>query len=85
MFQINDSNVFLPLPVEFLLVNLAESKNIILSTLDLIQSSFNNNTQRDASKLFEVIDSCGMLSANKGGKLMIFHASHSVRENVRKL
>jgi len=83
MFQVNDSAIFLPLPMKYLLVNLVESKDIILSTLDMIQSGFNSNTQRDASKLLEALDSTGMIVHGIGGKVMIFHASHSIREHPR--
>lgn len=85
LFQIDDSSVFLPLPLKYLLVNLKESKEIILSTLDMIQTSFNNNTQRDAPKFIEVLDSCAMITQRIGGKIMMFHASHSIREHVSEI
>lgn len=68
--------------MKYLLVNLVESKEIILGTLDMIQTTFNNNTQREANKLLEVLDATSMITHGNGGKIMICHASHSVREHV---
>lgn len=82
MHQVNDSSIFLPIPLKFLLVNLKDSKDIILSTLDMIQTGFNSNTQREASKLIEVLDASAMIVNGIGGKIVVFHASHSIRENV---
>jgi hypothetical protein len=85
MHQVNDSNVFLPLPLKYLLVSLKDSKDIILTTLDMIQSGFNTNTNREASKFIEVLDATAMLVHGIGGKIIVFHASHSIREHVRNL
>ena len=83
MHQVNDTSIFLPLPLKYLLVNLKESKDIILTTLDMIQNGFNTNTQREASKFVEVLDATAMLIHGIGGKIIVFHSSHSIREHVR--
>lgn len=84
MFYLNEAALFLPIPVENLLVNLESSRNIIISTLDLIQTSFNNNPNRDGSKFIDSIDACYLLAKESGGKILLFTASQSVVDHVSK-
>lgn len=83
MIQVNDSKIFLPLPIKFLLGNISECKELILSTLDSIQNNFKENIVRDASKLIDAMDAISLLTYKIGGKVLLFHASHSIRDNVR--
>jgi hypothetical protein len=55
---------------------------MIISTLDLIQSSFNTNINKEATKFIEALDAAYMLGKEAGGKILLFNASHSIREHV---
>lgn len=83
IIQVNESKVFLPLPLKFLFGSISECKDLILSTLDSIQNNFKENIVRDASKLIEALDAISLLTYKIGGKVLLFHASHSIRDNVR--
>ena len=81
LYNVSENTVFLPLPQKFLLVDLVESKDIILSTLDQIQTSFNNTSIKYSTKMIEVIECAGMILGGSGGKVLIFHSSHAIRES----
>jgi hypothetical protein len=83
MHCVNDNILYLPLPIENLLVNLASSRDIIMATLELIQTSFNNNTNRDGPKLIEALEASYLLSKDTGAKLLLFCGSNSIAEHVR--
>lgn len=83
MFCINESNIFLPLPESHLLVSLEKSKSIIISTLDMIQNSFNSSIHKDSNKLIDALDAAYLLSKSSGGKVLVFNASQSIREHPR--
>ena len=66
-------DMFLPIPDE-LLINLSESKDMLLNLLD----SFNNmfvNTQDNGSCLSKAINACVRVFKHLGGKLIITQAS----------
>lgn len=83
MFCINESNIFLPLPESHLLVSLEKSKSIIISTLDMIQNSFNSSIHKDSNKLIDALDAAYLLSKSSGGKVLVFNASQSIRDHPR--
>ena len=83
MYSVNDSVIFLPLPKDSLLVPLATSKDIIISTLDLIQNSFNSSIHKDGNKLIESLDASYLLGKERGGKVLLFNASQSIRDHSR--
>ena len=74
MMVITDlDDMFLPIPDE-LLINLSESKDMLLNLLD----SFNNmfvNTQDNGSCLSKAINACVKVFKHLGGKLIITQAS----------
>jgi hypothetical protein len=75
MLCISDEDTFLPCPVDSLLVNPIKSRKILLNTLDLIQSSYTNNSCKDSTKIFSAINAGYLLSKTTGGKLLVFNAS----------
>jgi protein transport protein SEC24 len=78
MFCISDEVPYLPSTVNNILVNLQESKKIILTLLDLIQNSFTANTCKDSNKVFNAIQAAFLLGKDNGGKLLVFNASNSM-------
>ena len=83
MYSVNDNVIYLPLPIDNLLVPLDRSRSIIISTLDMIQNSFNSNTNKDGNKMIEALDACYLLGKDRGGKILFFNASQSIREHPR--
>lgn len=83
MYTVNELPVYLPLPLEHLLVSLGSSRDIINSTLELIQTSFNSNTNRDGPKLLEAIDATYLVSKESGGKVLLFSGSQTVSEQPK--
>ena len=75
LYSINESNIFLPLPENQLLVSLDKSRNIIMSTLDMIQNSFNSSIVKDSNKFIEAIDSAYLLGKGIGGKVNYYRYS----------
>jgi protein transport protein SEC24 len=80
MLCVSDENVFLPSTIDSLLVPLDKSKKIALTALDLIQTSFTNNTCKDSHKIFTAINAGYLLAKNTGGKMIIFNASLSMTQ-----
>jgi hypothetical protein len=78
MLCVSDDNIFLPVPIDYLLVDLEANKKLILSTLDLIQNSFTTNSCKDTNKIFNGLEAGHLLTRITGGKLLVFNASQSM-------
>jgi hypothetical protein len=74
MLCVGDEAVFLPSTIDSLLVPL-ENKKMIISVLDLIQSSFQTNHCKDSNKLFAAMSGAYLLGKGNGGKMVIFNSS----------
>ena len=83
MYSISPNGVFLPLPNEYLLVNLAQCKNNIITCLDNIQNCFTSNVNREATCYIETLDAIYLLAKESGAKVLLFNASNCIIENVR--
>ncbi len=76
-------DLFLPAPVEFLLGHLEDTKNNIISLLDLIRdTSQNYETCPDSSKLITAIKAAFLLLQSTGGKVICFNSSQSFAATV---
>jgi protein transport protein SEC24 len=83
MLSVKD-DLFLPVPVDYLLVNMEDSKDKILSLLDMIRdSSQNNNNCQDSDKLIEGIKAGFLLVQSTGGKILSFNSSFHFASTVK--
>ena len=82
MYSISSKDIFLPIPAEYLLVDLFKCKDNILSCLDNIQNNFNNNTNREATTYIETLDAIHLISKDTGAKVLLFNASNCIIDNV---
>src|SRR5690606_21568987 len=75
---VSDEAMFLPCPLDSLLVSISEYKKNILTLLDHIQNSFSNSTCKDSTKIFHGISGAFLLAKKTGGKIFAFNASHTM-------
>ena len=80
MLTINEStnNLFIPTNPNYLLVNLKKYKNKLIQILENIQnliSSENYQAPKEASRFFDVLKICDLLSRKEGGKILIFNGA----------
>jgi protein transport protein SEC24 len=78
MLCISDETMFLPCPVNNLLVDVDENKKNILTLLDMIQNSYTNNTCKDSNRIFHGISAAYLLAKKIGGKIIVFNSSQSM-------
>ena len=76
--------LFLPAPIEFLMANLEDSKNGLITLLDLIKDvTPNTQTCNDSSKLLMAVKAAFLLLQSNGGKIVAFNSSLSFALTVR--
>ena len=73
-------DMFLPIPDD-LLINVSESKDILLSLLDSMVNMFSKNTST-LSVLTHAISSALKIFKHVGGKLLIFQSSPGLIQEV---
>jgi protein transport protein SEC24 len=78
MLCISDETMFLPCPIDNLLVNASDNKKIILDLLDMIQNSYTTNSCKDSNRIFHGISAAFLLARKTGAKIICFNASHSM-------
>ena len=78
MLCVKDDELFLPCPINNLLISLNDNKKNVLNLLDLIQNSFINTTCKDSNKIFHAVNAAYILANKIGGRLLIFNASQSM-------
>jgi protein transport protein SEC24 len=78
MLCVSDETMFLPCPIDNLLVNANDNKKNILTLLDMIQNSYTNNTCKDSNKIFHGISAAYLLAKKSGAKVVVFNSSQSM-------
>ena len=74
-------DLFLPLPIEYLLVNLKNYKNNIIKLLEEIKE-IKLNSHIGSNKLLIAIKAANLLVQSTGGKIIGFSASQSFVQTV---
>ena len=80
MLSINEStsNLFLPTNPSYLLVNLKQYKNKLIQIIENIQNlitSENYKSSKEATRFFDVLKICDLISGKQGGKILIFNGA----------
>ena len=80
MLSINEStnNLFIPTNPNYLLVNLKKYKNKLIQVIENIQNfitSENYKSSKEATRFFDVLKICDLLSGKEGGKILIFNGT----------
>ena len=80
MLAINESthNLFLPTNYSYLLVNLKQYKNNLIQIIENIQNlitSENYKSSKEATRFFDVLKICDLISGKQGGKILIFNGA----------
>lgn len=82
MLCLTDSEIFIPAPINNLLVSLKGDKDKLMQIIESIQNNISNNLMnnksdiKDATKIFDCIKAVNLLGGVLGGKIMIFSGSN---------